>query len=182
MQMPSYVNVEALMTDQELDKVLMQLPSAVLRGRVMAHAAVTNAVLKELGQVLSKEREHIASWLDGEGGVYALVAKAIREGSTPTLDQPPRGDAGVEAKLREELTEAVQQRDALQAEVDALRGGNAPSCGGGAKPADFGCGTRGGAKWGVRGRDGLMTYYDTRAAARRDARVVAGESRVMDLR
>ena len=174
MQMPSYVNVKALMTDQELDKVLMQLPSAVLRGRVMAHAAVTNAVLKELGQVLSKEREHIASWLDGEGGVYALVAKAIREGSTPTLEQPVGRDAGVEAKLREELTEAVQQRDALQAEVDALlrRGGEAVP--------DFGF--RGGAKWGVRGRDGLVTYYDTRAAARRDARVVAGESRVMDLR
>lgn len=181
MQMPSYVNVEALMTDQELDKVLMQLPSAVLRGRVMAHAAVTNAVLKELGQVLSKEREHIASWLDGEGGVYALVAKAIREGSTPTLEQPPPPGGGcvpegVEAKLREELTKAVQQRDALQAEVDALR----PPPEGGLGGADFGF--RGGAKWGVRGRDGLVTYYDTRAAARRDARVVAGESRVMDLR
>jgi hypothetical protein len=156
MKMPSYVNPEALLSDEDVDRIIQGHPSAVQRGNLIAHVAVTNAILKEMAVVADKERNHIASWLDEQGGIYVAVAKAVREGTTPTLEQPvARVDPALEVKLREALTEAVQQRDALQIEVEDLRtGGTTQSH---PKP------------WAVRGKSGQMTYYDTRSAARREA-------------
>lgn len=156
MKMPTYVNPNALLSDEEVDRILQGHPSVVQRGRLLAHVAVTNAVLKEMAVVADKERDHIASWLDGQGGIYVAVAKAVREGATPTLEQPvARVDHALEAKLRDALYEAVQQRDALQIEVEDLRaGGSAPAH---PKP------------WAVRRKDGSMEYHDTRSAARRAA-------------
>ena len=156
MKMPSYVNPEALLSESQVDQIIQGHPSAVQRGRLIAHVAVTNAVLKEMSKVAEKEREHIASWLEEQGGVYTALAGAIREGATPTLEQPvARVDHALEAKLREALTEAVQQRDALQTEVQDLR------TGGTTQPHPK--------PWGVRRKDGRMHYYDTRSAARREA-------------
>lgn len=158
MKMPSYVNPNGILPEGDLDHILKDLPSAVMRGKIYAHVAVTNAIIKEMAIVEGKGREHIASWLDEQGGIYTTVAKAIRDGKTPTLKQPaPQIEPlplGLEAKLREALTEAVQQRDALQVEVEALRaGGNHRQTH--PKP------------WAVRRKDGSMEYHDTRAAARR---------------
>ena len=125
MKMPTYVNPKVLLSDEEVDQILQEHPSVVQRGRLLAHVAVTNAVLKEMAVVADKERDHIASWLDGQGGIYVAVAKAVREGATPTLEQPapqreplPLAFLELEVKLREALTEAVQQRDALQIAVE----------------------------------------------------------------
>jgi len=158
MKMPTYVNPDALMSDEDVERVLKGHPSLVMRSRLIAHIAVTNAVLGEMAVVAEKEREHIAAWLDEQGGIYTTVAKAIRDGKTPTLKQPaPQIEPlplGLEAELREALTEATQQRDALQVEVEALRaGGNHRQTH--PKP------------WAVRRKDGSMEYHDTRAAARR---------------
>ena len=159
MKMPPYVNPKALLSDDEVDQILQGHPSVVQRGRLLAHVAVTNAVLKEMAVVADKERDHIASWLDGQGGIYVAVAKAVREGATPTLEQPaPQREPlplALEVKLREALTEAVQQRDALQIAVEDLRAGGAASDH--PKP------------WAVRRKDGSMEYHDSRAAARRAA-------------
>ena len=158
MKMPNYVNAEALLSDAEVDGAVQSVPSVLHRSRLMAHVAVTNAILKEMALVADKERDHIASWLDGQGGIYATVAKAIREGATPTLEQPPQIEPpplALEVKLREALTEAVQQRDALQIEVESLRAGAQTVTH--PKP------------WAVRRKDGSMEYHDTRAAARRAA-------------
>ena len=159
MKMPTYVNPDALLSNEEVDQILQGHPSIVQRGRLLAHVAVTNAVLKEMHKVVEKEREHIASWLDTQGGIYVMAAKAVREGTSPTLEQPaPQREPlplALEVKLREALTEAVQQRDALQIEVEDLRAGGAAS----AHPKP----------WAVRRKDGSMEYHDSRAAARRAA-------------
>lgn len=158
MKMPNYVNSEALLSDAEVDRAVNSLPSILARSRLTAHVAVTNAIINEMALVADKERDHIASWLDEQGGVYTTVAKAIREGATPTLEQPPQIEPpplALEIKLREALTEAVQQRDALQIEVESLRAGAQAVTH--PKP------------WAVRGKGGQMRYYDTRSAARREA-------------
>lgn len=94
MKMPSYVNPEALLSDEEVSEIVQNHPSLVRRGKLIGHVAVTNAVIKEMALVAEKEREHIAAWLDDQGGVYARVAKAIREGTTPDLDQPVQQPVG----------------------------------------------------------------------------------------
>jgi hypothetical protein len=163
MKTPSYVRKEALLTVKEVDSLSQSLP-LVKRVRLVAHVAVTNAVLKEMSRTAEKEREYLAEWLDAQGGVYAPVAKALREGKTPTLEQPaPRSDhrmMALEIKLREALTQAVQQRDALQIEVENLRSNTQNATP--PKP------------WAVRQQDGSLDYYDTRSSARNAAKSSGG--------
>lgn len=156
MKMPNYVNPKYLLSDDSVERIIKGHPSSTKRMKLYAHVAVTNSIIEEMALVTAKERDHIAAWLDGQGGIYANVAKAIRDGDMPTLEQPaPQLSPALEVKLREALTEAVQQRDALQIEVEDLRtGGVIPPH---PKP------------WAVRGKGGQMRYYDTRARARREA-------------
>jgi len=151
MKMPTYVNPDALMSDEDVERVLKGHPSLVMRSRLIAHIAVTNAVLGEMAVVAEKEREHIAAWLDEQGGLYTTVAKAIRDGKTPVLDQPQptvEVDHTTVEMLRQALESAEQEITMLKQSppsAEALH----------PKP------------WAVRRKDGSMEYHDTRAAARR---------------
>lgn len=127
MKMPHYVNSNHLLSDAAVDGIMKSHPSSTKRMKLYAHVAVTNSIIKEMAVVAEKERNHIAAWLDSQGGIYAYVAKAIREGDTPTLEQPP-------TQIGSDLSVATHP-----------------------KP------------WAVRRKDGLMRYYDTRSAARREA-------------
>ncbi len=156
MKMPHYVNPNALLSDASVDSIIKGHPSSTKRMKLYAHVAVTNSIIEEMAVVAEKERNHIAAWLDGQGGIYATVARVIREGGTPTLEQPPTQiGSGLEAELQLVLTEAHKKIEDLQVEVESLRGGLSASPH--PKP------------WAVRRKDGLMHYYDTRSAARREA-------------
>lgn len=154
MKMPSYVNPEVLLSNDAVDQIIKDHPSVVKRMKLYAHIAVTNAVLGEMGKVVEKERQHLSDWLDKQG--YEKIAEAIREGETPTLEQPAPRDDPKHVELESRLNEALQQIEAMQTIIAGLE--SAPSTQ-----------TTHPKPWAVRRKDGRMHYYDTRAQARREA-------------
>jgi hypothetical protein len=153
MKMPSYVNPDALLSEEGIEQIIRTIPSTVSRGRIYAHLAVTNAVLGEMAVVADKEREHLATWLEEQGGIYTAVAEAIRSGETPVLD-PPRPIVEVDHTAVEMLRQALES---AEREITMLR--QAPPSGSGTHPKP----------WAIRRKDGSMEYHDSRAAARRAA-------------
>ena len=86
MKVPSYINCEHLLSEEELHRITYTLPSSRDRSLLLSHNAVSSALAKVVGETVSKEREEIAAWLDAQGGAYKVVAHHIRSGSTPDLD------------------------------------------------------------------------------------------------
>ena len=86
MKVPSYINCDHLLSEQELHRITYTLPSSRDRYLMLSHNAVSTAIVKAVGEAISKEREEIAAWLDAQGGAYKVVAEHIRSGSTPNLD------------------------------------------------------------------------------------------------
>lgn len=167
MELPAYVNPNALLSEEDLHQVVMAHPSTTARAKLFGHLAVTHAVLGELATMERAMREYYAAWLDQQGGVYTAVARALREGKTPTLEQPAPPVPASEAmdKLRADLEEDLRQLAALRAEVAQLRAAASTPV-----PAPEAVRPAHPKPWAVRRKDGTLDYYDNRATARREAR------------
>ena len=94
LKIPSYINCDHLLPNEETLRIVQTLASTRDRMRMMSHTVVTNAIMKTLDEAITQEREHIAAWLDGvasgspvQAADYRKVAKAIRARETPSLSR-----------------------------------------------------------------------------------------------
>lgn len=82
MQVPPYINASVLLSEDEVDDIVQRHPSLVCRAKLMAHVAVTSAILRlrkgELDELdkLRRENQVLKSELTRLNGGGAKVGKA----------------------------------------------------------------------------------------------------------
>lgn len=141
------MNKQQLLSEAEVDAIVMTIPSIVKRANMMSHLAVTKSRVQVLSSPDSgaQARREVAAWLS-QHPAYVLVAKCIQEGQMTGIPPEPANFAS--------------ERAALQAEIEQLSAANAAL-----RTASEGP-TVHPKPWALRRVGGVLQYFDNRKEAR----------------
>ena len=102
-KIPDNVNPKWLMADDEVEKAIHGLGNTSGKSRLWSHFAVTNAILKDVDRIIAEEKEQ------------------ARKEASATPVTPVGLSLEEEARLRAELENALQEKEALKAELAQVR-------------------------------------------------------------